>query len=454
MFTILVNAYDHRGLTRADIEALGLFERIYFDNISAPVAKNRFWSRVISEPAGRIEVRRYSRNLNEITDYFYLDLKENAFKVRTDLKKRDNNYSISNRSMSWNKEYASVTLGNFIAKEGFGLAIGRFDYQPSAGLEGNDEFDLQYPVNSYYNGIRLTANSGRFGGRAYYSRKKYGEALKSFYGSGFNIGDSTISGGAAFGWNRFEMDNANDETLAAGINIRLYQEYISLAGEYAIVEKSGGFFLRSECRLTDFILTGEFWRYANHYNNFNSTGPAASDYNTFFPGQNELGFRSAQAGETGLSLNYILNNLKAGVQFWSHTGEPDINSSFNIKYRAKLTDRINTSFQTLGKIRNSGGYLWAKLILMTDWPLLNQTGSKLYFMGKSKLIKNVSYSFVYLARNFNENTELFLNIRNYYDGRITWFVGEDLKVAAGIDISVEITRDKFTKLNVRIEKSL
>ncbi len=449
--TVLADAYNLHGLSQSDLEALGIYERQETDLTSTD---SRFWSRILAEPAGCIGYRRYSRDFGNVSGNYYLDLKVTRIETSMDIKETTGQKTLRRRTISWTDDNIRMKLGNFTATEGFGLAIGRYDYQPSAGLNYDDDFDFLYPVNSYYNGMNLAIGGGNIGSRVYYSSKEYDDSKKAFYGSAANYKLGDFTGGLAIGWNRYKNPNDTDERTAAGLNLNYDHLGFNLAGEYAVIENSGGLYLKCEKRLNNMSIGSEFWRYGNNFNNYNCSGPAASDYTSFYPGQSELGFRSAQARETGLALNYSSEFAALGVQVWNHANRHTINSAYNLLFNRKVAYWLNTSFQTVGKSAESGGYLWSKLKLMPAIACLDQIGVKGYFTGKNNLADDKSYVFFILIKNLGDNFDISLQARGYFNGHFTWYISEYLTASKGMNIITEINYNKDIRVNLKIEKTL
>jgi len=452
--TVLADAYNLHGLSQSDLEALGVFERQEISKIDLAAVDSRFWSRILSKRTGRIGVRRYSRDFDDITGNYYLDMKVARIESSMDIKESDGRKTLRRRTIGWIGDNIRVILGNYTIAEGYGLAIGRYDYQPSAGLEYDDDFDFLYPVNSYYNGLKLAIGGEMFGNRLYYSSKKYNDMKKTFYGSGANYKFGDFTGRLVVGWNRLTNKNGIDERTAAGMNFNYDHPGFNMTGEYAVIESSDGLYLKCEKRLNDVLIGSEFWRYGNNFNNYNCSGPAASDYISFYPRHSELGFRAAQSGETGLALNYLAKYAALGLQFWNHASERIINSAYNLLLTGQLVYRLNASLQTVGKSTESGGYLWSKIKLMPDMSLIDQIGAKGYFAGGSKLMNEKSYVFFILTKDLSDNLDIDLKVRSYFDSHLTWYLGEELTTVSGMNIIAEINFDRYIRVNLKIEKML
>lgn len=450
----MADAYNLHGLTQADLEALGIFERQEISKIDLAAADSKFWSRILAKQSGRIGIRRYSRDFDNVVGNYYLDLKIAKIESSMDIRESNGKNTLRRRTLSWSSNSIEALLGNFTAAEGYGLTIGRYDYQPSAGLDYDEDFEFMFPVNSYYNGFKLAIDNDTLGSRIYYSYKKYDDLEKAFYGTAADYKIDNFIAGFAIGKNRSKAYNDINERTAIGMNLRYGHDRFSLAGEYAVIENSGGLYLKCEKRLYNTLISSEFWRYGNNFYNYNCSGPAASDYISFYPGQAELGFRSAQARETGLALNYAGQYGALGLQFWNQANKQAINSAYNLLLNRRINYWLDASFQTVGKSTGSGGYLWSKLKLMPEIAWLKQLGIKGYFTGKSNLVDNKSYVFVIFIKNLSDNFDISLQTRSYFNGHLTWYISEHLTASSGINIITEINFDEDIRVNLKIEKML
>jgi len=261
--------------------------------------------------------------------------------------------------------------------------------------------------------------------------------------------------GIAAGHNKFINESVCDNRLAVGINLNIKTSDFNLSSEYANIEKSNGLFLNGERYINDMTLRTEFWRYGKNFNNYNCSGPSYSDYNSFYPEEQQLGFRSAQADETGLAVKYIKNDLSFGLMFWSHSHDEKINSSYNFRLLKPAFGRFDLFFLSSAKSRQEDGYFWSKTGLMIkDDSLLKRAGLKFYLEDRSGLTNNKSYIFLSFSHNLKENLTVFLKIRSYFNGRVRWYFGEELISDSGINIIAETTYYDGVRINLKIEKLL
>jgi len=455
IFSLLTGSYDTGGLGLNDLEAIGAFERDDLPADSVKTSNNRFWLNLLSPRKGKLGLRRYSKNLDNAVNYYFLNWQMQPVRFAIDTEDNNGDYFFKKRWLSFSSNYFDVVLGNFRAAEGYGLTIGRFDYRPSAGMTDNIESDFLYPYNNYYNGLKISARSRAFKGRFYYSKKKYISGRKNFIGSGIDFTNGAITAGIAAGYNRFINETVSDNCLAVGLNFSIKASNFSLSGEYANVEKADGFYLKGERYIDDMILRTEFWRYDRNFNSYNSSGPSYSDYNSFYPEEQQLGFRSAQADESGLAVKYIRNDLSFGLMFWSHSYDEKINSSYNFRFQKPALGRFDYFLLSSAKSYQDYSYLWLKTGMMTKSTfLLKQAGSKLYFEDRFDLANNKSYVFVNLSRNVKNNLTLFFKIRSYYNGQVRWYLGEELISDEGINIIAEAAYYNGVRLNLKFEKLL
>lgn len=456
VFSMLVDSYDLGGLRPEDLEAAGAFERTDIANVAKMLPDNRFWLWLLTPQRGKVGFRRYSRDFDKVAGKYFFDLQLQSARLRAETKSSNGEYSWGKRALFVASGPVEMTMGNYVVSEGFGLAVGRLDFRPSAGFDNDDvEFDFLYPVNSYYNGLKLVVENGDFSERFYYSDKKYGGARKIFAGSGIVFQKKNLTAGISVGLNKFDDLDVVDKRYAIGLNLKIDGQLYSLAGEYANIEKSAGVFLMGLRRFDDMAIRTEFWQYGDGFDNYNCSGPSASDYHSFYPEGQKLGFRSAQAGETGLAIDFIKRYLSVGFQIWRQSLEEQANSSFNLRLSGPLTNNLKAMFQTVSRFRDQNGYLWLKAgIRQDEKPLLKRAGLKLYFGEKVRTVKAKSYSFIDISYSFKEYLNIFLRHRTYFNGWTRWYFGEDLTFGNGINISVDVVLYRGKKVNIRVEKLL
>ncbi len=173
VFSALTGSYNTGGLALNDLEAIGAFERDDLPTDSVKTNINQFWLNFVSPQKGKLGLRRYSKNLDNAVNYYYLNWQIQPVRLAIEAEDNNSDYYSRRRWLSMSSEPLDIVLGNFRAAESYGLTIGRFDYRPSAGITDNIESDFLYPYNNYYNGIKISARGRGFKGRFYYSKKKY-----------------------------------------------------------------------------------------------------------------------------------------------------------------------------------------------------------------------------------------------------------------------------------------
>jgi len=455
IFSILLDSYNVGGLHPLDLAAIGAVERNDLMTESDKSFYNDFWSKYLFPLKGKAGLRRYSKNLEKFTNYYYINWQRENIRVSAESKESEGANSWRKRALLWSAEPFEITIGNYTADEGYGLAIGRFDYRPSAGLNDDSSSDFLYPLNSYYNGIKFAKLNSNFGRRFYYSEKKYDDSRKTFIGSGFDYNTDSFIGGFSLGYNRFVSEDLDDNRLSAGVNINLSADEFSLSGEYAYSNKSNGLFIRGERQLNGVNIRTEYWHYEDDFKSYNCSGPSASDYQSFYPEEQYLGFRSAQAGETGMTVKYAVPYMSAGLMLWSHSSNNNINSLYNFRFRKPIANHLRLFAVSSAKIRNENRYFWLKAGLdIKDYPIIRQSGLKLYFIDKTDLTNDKSYTFLKFSKSLKDDFTMFLNLRNYLDGYNRLFIGEEYISGSGISIIAEATFYNGVRVNVRIEKVL
>jgi hypothetical protein len=452
-FSILYNAYNLGGLTEADLKALHISEDSDLDLLLAQPDTTAFWVELLTGYDGKIGVRRYSGNFDDIYGDYYIDLSAHSFSTNVAIRQEKGDYIFRRRSLSWENSNVMITAGNYLIESGYGLVIGRYDYRPSSGYTNDNDDNFLYPDNNYYNGLKVAARVSRFESKLYYSKKNYNDIDKLFYGVTGDFVLESFKGGLSYGINQLDDDNGNDDRQAAGLHARIETENYTLAGEYAVIEKAGGSYLLAERKFTNWLIQAEFWHYARSFNNYNCTGPSASDYETFYPIDDSPGFRSHQAGETGMALSYKNKAISSGIQLWNHVDDNELNSSLYLGYNQTITNKFKTYCQTSYRNVKDNHYFWLKTSLLTAIDPFKKLGVKFYFKN-SDLINGDCYMFLNLAHDLNDKLGLSISLRNYFDGQLYYFIEEDFRPARGFIVKSEFSYKKTTRINIKIEKVL
>lgn len=452
-FIILSDAYDIGGLSLADLEALGIIERNALPLLSGPQGQGLFSVNFLSDAKSKIGYRRYSCKFEDITGSYYLDFRSKHLNSDFEIKDYNRDYSWSRRSISYCSERLELKLGDYTVTEGEGLVIGRFDYRPSSGYANDDNLNFVYPDNSYYNGLSL-AYINKTGGRLYYSRKKYGDAAKDFAGAAVEYSYPRLNISFLAGLNRFSHDNALEQRLALGLNIKYASPDYAASAEYANQKNADAIYLRVDKLYAKFKYYAEFWSYGKGFENYNCSGPAATDYQTFYSEDTTLGFRSAQAGETGMTINYLQDDLSAGLMCWSNQTDDRLNVDIHMSSDNSLSDKLHLLVQISANERETSRCLWTKAGLYSDYILAREAGIKLYFAENNGVVHDNSYAYIYLDEALTGNMILFCRFRPYFNGDFRWYAGERFLSKNGVGFNAEVSYGNGFNINFRIEKSL
>ena len=449
-FSILFNAYEFGGLTEDDLIALNIIDRTTLDAIAIT---DGFWSELLASRKGRLGARRYSSDFDYIYVNYYGDIAIDSFYIDFDIREYRGKNQIRKRSAGWHYNGLAVKLGNYLAYEASGLTIGRYDYRPSSGLSSDDNFDFISPLNSYYNGLKLGYEANYFQTNLYYSYKEYNDAVKTFIGSSNGVTIGKLKTNCMAGYNILEINSNYDKRLALGVSVKYQGDDYFLSGEYTTIEKNDGFYLESEKTLASWRIRTEFWRYDKNFYSYNCSGPAAADYESYHPLDNSLGFRSSQAGETGMSLNYYIGNLAAGLQFWENSDDDHLNQSSYIRYRHSVLFNLDCFFQLSYKYSNDTKTIWSKAFIDCDIWIIDKVGTKTYFT-ETKLKNGNSYVYTNLYYDMSARHALKCTIRYYLDNNIYWQISESVRAMHDINLRGEVSHKNYTRVNLKIEKVL
>jgi hypothetical protein len=431
--SFLLENYGYGGLTPYDLMSSGVFDPA---EILAPFDSQhggKFWSEYLASSKSRLGYRIYSRAHNDINSSYYVDWLNPGSELLIDLKSDNGRQSLNRRMFSYWNPNLNLAAGNYSVSEGYGLTIGRYDYRPSSGFSNNSEFDFVYPVNSLYNGFKLVISNDNISNRIYYSDKIYDNARKRFIGTGFRYISSIIDFGAVAGLNYFKFDKTKDQKLAVGINWNIHDKLFEFGGEYAVINQSGGILLNGIFHLNSTDIKANFWHYGNRFENYNCSGMAASDYNSFYAHE---------------------SHWSAGWQVWKQSLENKINSLLAMRMYYPVVDSLIGYFQMNYADKRSSSYSWVKAGLKQNRvPLLENTGAKLHYQN-NKLSHDLSYAFIDLTRNLNKYIEMSLKLRTYFNGNLRWLFCERAFLAHGFRINAEVIISNGLRGNVAIEKLL
>ena len=453
-YSLLLENYDVGELSQNDFVAAGIFEPAEASIIEDSAFAVDIWQRFILDDIGRFGIRRYSYSSGKTFGNYYVNYRQGNLAIITDIKSFQNKYAFNKRSISYSFDDLNLTVGNYLVNEGYGLTIGRFDYRPSAGYADNGQFEFWQPVNSFYNGLKIQLTGNKFDGRCYYSDKKYGDAGKRFLGSGIDYISDRFSLGAAFGLNRFKRDNYFDQKHAAGINWKIDLEQIEIGGEIARIGNSSGLYLTGIKYLSASNIKFELWNYAEHFDNYNCSGPAASNYHTFYPDNQDIGFLSTQAGETGVASTFFARRYALGWQVWHQAREDNLKLLAVARWAIAIYDKATVLSQIHYSNKDENERLWLKSgISKTGLPLLNWLGVKLAF-DESRLINELSYGFIELRYSTLRRLHFSMSLRSYFDGSSSWLFSEKAFLPADLKLDLDLIINDGLRINLGFEKSL
>ena len=452
-FRTVYDAYMLGGLSRDDLRALALFDKTELNFISLYADTLSFWGRLLAADKTKIGMERNSGNFENIQSEYYAYGVVDRYKSAIVFNDDNGQYQFSRRMLAYDDNIISVALGDYLAREGYGLAIGSYDYRPSSGFDDSQGVDILYPDNNYYNGTKLSVVSGRFAGRFYYSKKKYNESDKQFIGAGGDITSDIFTGGISFGYNDFRSGSVNDDKLALGINGQLISDVYLLSGEYAVIEKSAGAYISGARYFSAFEVETEFWHYSDQFYNYNCSAPSASDYDEFYPGDDSLGFKSCQAGETGLAINYQTAAISSGLQLWNHSYDEHLNSAIHWNYSYVLNEQLKTKFQASYRNTDDDEYFWFKAAFISNLIPLSKLGIKLY-SEKGGLVNDEGYAFSDFSFAVSDHIDWLIRLRTYFDGQLYWYIGESYTATWGLNLRAEVSHKNTTRINLKVEKIL
>lgn len=453
-FEYLLEMFDIGRITYEDLLAIGVIDPIEsggkYDSLSqSGLSRLPGQSRIY-----KIGLRGYFEPDGVIASNYYCALKTTHAEYRFKFRSKDNRYYCDNRSIRFSGDSISVELGNYIVSEGYGLTIGRFDYQPSTGHIRDYDFDFWSPINSYYNGAKTTYVIKDVSGRFYLSSKNYDMIKKRIISGGLSFRHNALILGVNGGYNYIDINGNNEARMAEGLYFTFSEPDYMIGGEISQVKQSAACYLNgakiSECG----TFAVDFWSYARHFENYNCSGKAASDYNSFFPTHEPVGFRTAQAGETGASARYARGNFTIGWQGWKQVDQLDLNLMASTRLKLVLLDLAAFSNQINYLVKNNKGAIWWKGVV-SDMPIsyFQRCGLKIK-SGNPKIDNSDSYGFFTFSRDFSEELTLRADIRSYFDGAWRAFIIEKAVLSNGFQLDIEFVFGHKWRASVIFEKAL
>lgn len=343
-------------------------------------------------------------------------------KYQFDFKLRDeqNKVIAERRSVELNGENYSVVLGNYMTDIGCGLNIGRFDYRPvSYEPHESDWKRFLFPDNSYYNGLKAIMGRNK---TLIYSSKKYGNLNKQLFGSALSTRIRPVHVGIAAAVTRIS-NQSNKRYFGTG---SLYIELPEKRSRAEIAYAESGAGACVQTTIGDLMLKG--WYYDESYLNFQSSGFAHPDYQSYSYDVSEISFRQAQSGESGFYMrkDFELDNFEFdnAAEFWRNPRSDKINFNSLIQSRyyfpGDLLSYVRYYFYNRNDLFGSrmefGGMISKSFILDSRLTLA---------FGKKSLEKENSRYYILLSLPFSNNVTLGGRGRLYFNGSYDYFLEEE-----------------------------
>jgi hypothetical protein len=339
--------------------------------------------------------------------------------------KRDSKYSAERRSLKLKGGSWNVTLGNYTADIGAGIGIGRYDYRPLSNPD--DESDIIYPDNSYYNGLKVEyLNKASI----LYSAKKYSNLYKAFYGAAVSTDIRECNIGISAAATCFSAGN-RDLNLGSG-SIYIVDNRRRLKMEAAYAESGIGFF--AESILHSFKLKG--WYYSDSYLSPQSSGYAYPDYKSFklF---DDYSFRQTQAGESGFYIGRLTQVKKiifrSAVESWI-VSKPSVDISCAARYP------LSDNFYLSARISGRGGAIKDRYQYEMELAcrrIVELKGLSTVRISSGQVDHHNSFSQIYIMFPAGVTTFVGGRLRFRYDSNFEFFFEE--KTVIGDSINLKAT---------------
>jgi hypothetical protein len=453
-FEYLLQIFDLGKFTYNDILAMGIGEpaQQFADKDSLPPEKLApIFSQAKINKAG---IRSYWDNDGKSSGNYYLHLNSSISDCQLKIRSNNESYFCDNRAVQIARDRMNIIIGNYLVFESYGLTIGRFDYQPSAGYDRTYDFDFWSPVNSYYNGLKTEIASDNFSGRFYLSSKDYNDIKRRFAGGGISFHNELISLGLSCGFNSAEIGGREDTRVAEGASFTLTNNDFQLGGEIAQVKRNIGCYFTAAKQNGYGAFTSDFWHYARHFENYNCSGKAASDYYSFYPTDQDIGFRTAQAGETGAATRFAKGNFALGWQAWKQADDPELNLLASTKLRVALSDFAVIQNQLNYSVKNDKGAIWWKASV-GEIPVqyVERLGVKIN-SDDNGTDNSDSYGFLTLGHTIEEQLNIRADIRGYFDGSWRTLISEKATLYKGFRLDIELVFGDNWRASAIFEKAL
>jgi hypothetical protein len=453
-FEYLLQVFDLGKLTNEDILAMGIGEpavQIADKDSLSPEGPSQIVGQTRINKAG---VRLYWDDDGNSSGNYYFHLNSTNSDYQLKIRSKDDRYFCDNRAIQIFRDKLNIAIGNYLISESYGLTIGRFDYQPSAGYHRTYDFDFRSPVNSYYNGLKTEIISDNLSGRLYLSSKYYNDIKRRFAGGGVSFRNELISLGLSYGFNSAEIGGRKDTRVAKGASFKLTSNDYQLGGEIAQVKRNIGCYFTAARQNEYGAIAADFWHYARHFENYNCSGKAASDYYSFYPTDQDIGFRTAQAGETGAAARFAKGNFTLGWQAWKYIDDPNLNSLASTGLRMGLSDLAVVQNQLNYSVKNDKGAVWWKMSV-GEFPssFVERLGVKINSDDKA-MDNSDSYGFLTFRHMIGEQLNIRADIRGYFDGSWRTLISEKATLSGGFRLDIELVFGDNWRASAIFEKAL
>ncbi len=382
----------------------------------------------------------------------YFSYSRGGISAMTELFNEGGRIESGKRNLIFAGDVFTIKAGNYYIDEGDGLTIGRYDYLPSAGFPDTAVGDYIHPLNGCYNGLLIRAESAPSSISLYLSQKKYLRAIKNFVGAGGNLKVAENSFGINCGYNHFAQDSVADRRLAFGVNWKRRGERSKLSAELAEIEGNPGFHGNIDLSMSGFTIRTDAWSYSAGFKNYNCSGEANDDYRSFYPAAQKIGFRSAQAGESGFGIGGGNGRVNIDMQSWwpspSQKYHILVKGNLTIPMKEKITSRTSFNLTTL----RSGLRFWLKnRFELSGTPILRCLGFRGYFLEGKGVDDEKSYFTTEMAIGELERARLYCRNRNFLDGKGDLLICCDLSLFGNYYIGGELGLGDELQGSIRAE---
>jgi hypothetical protein len=453
-FEYLMAMFDIGRITYEDLLSIGIIDPAELAGNDDSLSQSGIFQLINQSRIRKIGFREYFQPDEVASGNYYCSFAIADAEYRFKIRSKVNKYYCDNRSIRLYKNSVQIELGNYLVSEGYGLTIGRFDYQPSAGYNRAYDFDFWSPINSYYNGVKTEYVYNNFSGRFYLSTKYYDITKKRFSGGGLSFNRDGLTLGVAGGYNYVDINTSHETRMAEGLFFAFSKPNFMLGGEVSQVNRSAACYLTG-IKVAEYgTFAADFWSYARHFENYNCSGKAASDYHSFYPADEPIGFRSAQAGETGAAIRMFKRNLALGYQTWKQVDNPELNVIVTARHTMSLDELIVISNQMSYMLKNGKGEFWWKGIV-DDLPLsyLERLGFKIE-THNSGMDNGDCYGFFGVRSSFKDVLDIRAAIRGYFDGAWRLIITEKTELPGGFYLATELVYGNNWRANAIVEKTL